>query len=228
MPACSGHAFLNTFDWAKRAVAQGYAVLVVDPLTPRNVVSNCVPPIKLSGSRLLKDAKDAAEHLRRQSFVRPDRIGVMGVSQGAMVGFGAASAKHARDHGRPFDAVVGFYPACIVRNVRSLVTNRPGEAHYGSADVVVPLRVAMGERDNEGYPKDCLPFLEEAKAKGAPVEFQVYKDATHAWDVTETRHTPFSKRGIEGQTIVYRYDGEVTEQSARDAFAFLEGRLKRD
>ena len=29
-------------------------------------------------------------------------------------------------------------------------------------------------------------------------------------------------RGVYGQEIVYRYDAEVTEQSASDAFAFLD------
>jgi dienelactone hydrolase len=115
---------------------------------------------------------------------------------------------------------------CILRNIRSPRTGQPAEAHYGPVDVVVPLRVSMGELDTEGYPKDCLPFLEREKAKGAPVEFKVYADATHSWDATELRQKSFSKRGVEGQTIVYHYNGEATEQSARDAFAFLARHLK--
>jgi hypothetical protein len=33
--------------------------------------------------------------------------------------------------------------------------------------------------------------------------------------------------GLEGQTIVYEYDAGVTEQSAKDAFAFLDAHLKK-
>jgi dienelactone hydrolase len=229
MPTCGGHNnFMNTFDWAKRALAQGYAVVVVDPLKPRDVSINCTAPLKVTPSRLFKDAMDAASHLRKQSFVDPERIGLMGFSQGAMVGLGAAGAKHSRDHGgTPFQAIVSAYPVCIARNLRSPITREPAEAHYASAEIVVPILVEMGEQDTEGYPKDCIPTLDEAKAKGAPVEYRLYKGATHAWDATETRNQPFSKLGLEGQRIVYRYDGEVTEQSAKDAFAFLDARLKK-
>lgn len=48
LPTCSGHAgWLHSFDWATPALARGYAVLVVDPLTPRSAgVENCTPPAK--------------------------------------------------------------------------------------------------------------------------------------------------------------------------------------
>jgi dipeptidyl aminopeptidase/acylaminoacyl peptidase len=78
----------HSFDvWAKAALQRGYAVLVVDPLTPRSVVApgeNCRPPTKVREVRLRKDAFDAAEHLRKQPFVDPERIGLLGMSQGAL------------------------------------------------------------------------------------------------------------------------------------------------
>ena len=40
LPTCGGHGFRLAFDvWAKPALQRGYAVLVVDPLTPRGVVA---------------------------------------------------------------------------------------------------------------------------------------------------------------------------------------------
>jgi dipeptidyl aminopeptidase/acylaminoacyl peptidase len=39
--------------------------------------------------RLRKDAFYAAEHLRKQPFVDPERIGLLGMSQGAMAALGA-------------------------------------------------------------------------------------------------------------------------------------------
>src|SRR5262245_51250087 len=74
MPACSGRSYsLHMFDWARRALDHGYAVLVVDPLTPRGAEQNCSQPRAVAYPRLLKDAFDAANHLRRQPFV--DEIG---------------------------------------------------------------------------------------------------------------------------------------------------------
>jgi hypothetical protein len=43
-------------DWAHRAKGQGYAVLVVDRLTPRGVSINCEDPLPVPEGRLLKDA----------------------------------------------------------------------------------------------------------------------------------------------------------------------------
>jgi hypothetical protein len=49
---------MHAFDWAHRAKGQGYAVLVVDPLTPRGVSINCEDPLPVPEARLLKDAFD--------------------------------------------------------------------------------------------------------------------------------------------------------------------------
>ena len=97
MPTCSGHTVsMHAFDWAHRARFQGYAVLVVDPLTPRGVSLNCESPSPVRAARVLKDAFDAANHLRRQSFVDPTRVGLMGFSQGAMVALAASGSTYSR------------------------------------------------------------------------------------------------------------------------------------
>jgi dienelactone hydrolase len=227
LPVCSGHFFLNTFDWAKRALDHGYAVLVVDPLGPRAVHrDNCVPPQAVGTHRLMKDGFDAAEHLRKQPFVNPDRIGLMGFSLGAMAGLGAAGAKHAHEDGRrPFQAIVAAYPVCIFKSIKLSSTGQLADVHYVPDQIEVPLLVEMGDRDNEADPKNCIPQLDALKARGAPVDYRLYH-ATHNWDATETKSKPFRKTGLEGQTIVYEYDAGVTEQSAKDAFAFLDAHLK--
>jgi hypothetical protein len=88
LPTCGGHLSRHVFDvWAKAALQRGYVVLVVDPVTPRGVTApgeNCRPPSKVREWRLRKDAFDAAAHLRKQLFVDPDRVGLLGLSQGAM------------------------------------------------------------------------------------------------------------------------------------------------
>lgn len=227
LPTCSGHAtFLNTFDWARRALAHGYAVMVVDPLTPRKVQSNCIPPLAVTPRRILKDGLDAAGVLRKQPFVDPNHVGLMGFSLGAMASLGAAGSKHAQEGGhKPVQAIVALYPVCKVSNVPLPTTHQLAEIHYIPTQVAVPLLVEMGDLDTEGPARDCIPTLDALKAAGAPVDYRLYH-ATHMWDAQETRTRPFRKTGPGGVSIVYEYNGDVTEQSARDAFAFLDAHLK--
>ncbi|MBI3707778.1 MAG: prolyl oligopeptidase family serine peptidase, partial [Proteobacteria bacterium] len=198
------------------------------PLGPRGVKqNNCVLPQAVGTVRFMRDGFDAAEHLRKQPFVDPDRIALMGFSQGAMAGLGAAGAKHARQGDRkPFQAIVAAYPVCMFKDFKRL-NGQIVDLRFVPHDIVVPVLVEMGDRDNEGYPKYCIPMLDALKAKGAPVDYRLYH-ATHAWDATETRTSLFRKTGFENQTIIYEYDAGVTEQSAKDAFAFLDAHLKKN
>ena len=228
LPTCAGHLARHSFDvWAKAALQRGYAVLVVDPLTPRGVVApgeNCRPPTKVREVRLRKDAFDAAEHLRKQPFVDPERIGLLGMSQGAMAALGASANSYDTPQGRrAFRAIVSIYPGCFFTNVQI-----PGRGlvnlHYlPETRIVVPLQVQMGALDTETPAKDCILRLQEQKDRGAPVEFLVHKNATHGWDIGSN----FTKKGLNGQDVVYRYDPKVTAESVKLAFDFLDGHVRK-
>ena len=228
LPTCGGHAARHVFDvWAKAALQRGYAVLVVDPLTPRGVVipgENCRPPTKVREPRLRKDAFDAAEHLRKQPFVDPERIGLLGLSQGAMAALAASANTYDRPQDRrAFRAIVSIYPGCFFANVQ--IPGRVGlvNLHYlPETRVVVPLLVQMGELDTETPAKDCISRLQEKKEKGAPVEFIVYKNATHGWDQGRN----FTKKGMNGQDVEYRYNPKVTAESVKVTFDFLDSHVK--
>jgi dienelactone hydrolase len=227
LPTCGGHNWRHSFDiWAKAALDRGYAVLVVDPLTPRGVVTpgeNCGAPAKISGSRYRKDAFDAAEHLRTQPFVDRERIGLLGLSLGAMAGLGAAAEFYARPQGRSaFRAIVSIYPICFIANLRLPSRKNPANIHWLPYNITIPLQVQLGELDTEAPPKDCVPLLREQKEKGAPIEIVVHKDATHNWDALELQKRAFRKKGLLGQDIVYRYNPKVTMESVRQAFDFLD------
>jgi dienelactone hydrolase len=228
LPTCAGHLARHSFDvWAKAALLRGYAVLVVDPLTPRGVVApgeNCLPPTKVREVRLRKDAFDAAEHLRKQPFVDPERIGLLGMSQGAMAALGASANSYDTPQGRrAFRAIVSIYPACFLANVQI-----PGRGlvnlHYlPETKIVVPLLVQMGALDTETPAKDCISRLQEQKDKGAPVEFFVHKNATHGWDIGSN----FTKKGMNGQDLVYRSNPKATAESVRLAFDFLDSHVRK-
>jgi dienelactone hydrolase len=232
LPTCGGlPPWFQVFDWARHALQRGYAVLVVDPLTPRGVVApgeNCRFPPRVSISRQRKDAVDAAEHLRRQPFVDRDRIGFMGFSFGAMTGLGLSGAPYANHKGRPaFRAVASSYPTCFVPNRPSPVSGRIVDVRFLPQRVTVPLLVQMGELDTESPARDCVPLLQQQKKAGAPVEFIVHKGATHVWDAKALGDRAFSRTTSLGRQVEYRYNAEVTAQSVRLAFDFLDRHVKR-
>jgi dienelactone hydrolase len=230
MPTCNGHLYTeNTFDWAKRAVEHGYAALVVDPLAPRGVDSNCVRPLPVPASRVLTDAFDAADHLRQQSFVDPARIGLLGFSQGAMIGLGAAGSIYSRLGERePFGAIVSVYPVCLFDSYPMQGMLAPVDIRYVPERIVVPLFVEIGDQDTQGGPpmNGCKTLLEERKYRDDPIELVLYH-ATHLWDHRELGTSGERTRGVYGQEILYQYNADVTEQSSKDAFAFLDAHMKR-
>lgn len=229
LPTCSGHAaWYHSFDWAKAALQRGYAVLVVDPLTPRGAgAENCRPPAKVSLTRFRKDGFDAAEHLRKQPFVDRDRIGLLGLSFGAMAGLTASGEGHATPDGRAaFRAIVSIYPICYLANFRSPTLKRVIDVRFTPARVVVPLQVQMAELDTEAPPRDCVPVLQAQKERGALIDFIVHKNATHNWDAAALGQGTFRKTGLFGQAIVYRYNPEVTAESVKRALDFLDRYVK--
>jgi dienelactone hydrolase len=228
MPGCSGHDTMNAFDWAMRATTHGYAVLVVDPLTQREVVDNCPGPVDTA--QALKDAFDGANHLRQQSFVDRTRIGLIGLSLGGMAGLGAASSTYwRRDGSDPFQAVVSLYPLCSRKGRKLPERPDPVDMQFVREKIVVPILVEMGDEDMMvagGTAADCKPLLDEQKAQGAPLEYVIYH-ATHSWDEQESDYgSEPHTMNFNGRIVPITYNSEVTRQSANDTFAFLDRRLK--
>lgn len=96
------------------------------------------------------------------------------------------------------------------------------DLRYVPLKIVVPLQLQMGELDTEAPPKDCVPLLDEQKKRDAPVDFIVHKNVTHSWDIAALGSASFRKKGIHGQEIEYRYNAQVTADSMKRAFEFLD------
>jgi dienelactone hydrolase len=227
LPTCGGHLSRHVFDvWAKAALQDGYVVLVVDPLTPRGVNApgeNCHPPTKVPEWRLRKDAFDAAAHLRKQPFVDPDRIGLLGLSQGAIAALGVSASLRETPQGQPvFRGIVANYPVCFIANLQ-IPGRRPVDINFVPEEkITVPLLVQMGDLDTEGPPQDCISRLQVQKDKGAPIELVLYKNTTHGWDIGSN----FTKTATNGQRVEYRYNPKVTSASVERALDFLDGNVR--
>jgi dienelactone hydrolase len=163
-----------------RFTALGYVLLTVDSFGPRGVKQRCIgqdgPPVDR-----VSDAYGALSYLAGQSFIDPDRIAVLGYSQGAMV---ALSAVELGGVGTLFDrhfrAVVAYYPYC---------TN--------ALALYAPTVILIGELDDWTPARDCSRDMARRSGEGAPVKLVVYPDAYHAFNFQRAKPTVFLGHRLE-------------------------------
>ncbi len=164
-------------DWAARLAARGYVVLMVDSFGARGQGEMCSQGGYRSSVYLErpKDAYAALRYLQGQAFVRPDRIGLIGWSQG---GGTVLLAIRTASLGRPaelpngdFRAAVAFYPASC-----------RDASHKTAWTSTIPLLVLVGEEDNWTPAGPCKTFVDGAVARGAAIEMQIYPGAYHDFD----------------------------------------------
>lgn len=209
---------LAMLDWARKAVARGYVALLVDALGPRGVDSVCFGPKNgVNFATGLRDALQAARHLRGFDFVDGARVALAGYSWGAMVGVLASGRTWAEalGPGQRFAAAVSFYPGCFT-------VRPPGRTPYEivQPDIDRPLLVLLGGRDTETPADECLSRLGPLRERGAPLEWQVYPEATHCWDCRNLHG--YSKTDVRGNHVTYSYDSSITDDSERRMFEFLD------
>ncbi len=122
-----------------------------------------------------RDAYGALLFLQAQPFVRPDRIGIVGWSEGGGV---VLFSIREQSLGRPaqlplgdFRAAVAFYPGSC--------DEKKQKVPWKSA---IPLLVLAGAGDVWSPAAPCKELVEGAVARGSPIEMQVYPGAYHDFD----------------------------------------------
>jgi dienelactone hydrolase len=170
----SGRTQKNWAAWFERLSGWGYVVLAVDAFNPRGFRSMCARsqrPLDELDDRPF-DAYGALAWLARQPYVRPDRIALVGWSNGAMATLsamdGRAPARFAAAAHR-FRAAAAFYPGC------TRIAGRGWRPH-------APVLVLVGLADDWTWPKPCIALVESARAAGAAAEIEAYAGAYHAFD----------------------------------------------
>ena len=214
---------MAVLGWAKEAVSRGYVALVLDSLVPRSVDTVCMGAKGgINFPRGVRDAHQAAQHLRTLPYVDSNRIGFVGFTWGGMVGLLSAAAawRNALSAGSRFGAIMAFYPGCV--EIRP-ANGRPYQVV--NSDIDVPTLVLMGKQDFETPPDECTARLESVKANGGPVEWHLYPGAAHCWDCQNLNR--FRKTDFSGTSVEYRYDGDVSKDSADRMFGFFEKALGR-
>ncbi len=167
---------------SRPGLAQGYVVMVVDSL--RGHPNNCVAPLRVSFERRLKDAYDALEHLSKIAAGRSAAhcgCRLFAGRHGRAAAGIQANPRRCTPSRRRFAAGVAWYPLCYM----SARYAKRKEFDFLRPDIDTPLLLLMGGEDIYTPAYDCVPHLEELQAGGAPVEWQVFPQAVHGWDLTE-------------------------------------------
>ncbi|MFO0988620.1 MAG: dienelactone hydrolase family protein [Alphaproteobacteria bacterium] len=218
--SCSGIE-RNVRDWGEWLEANGYVALMVNSFGPRNLTNICNSPNSVINRARVHDAFAAARFLATLPNVDANRLAVMGFSHGGM------AARHVtteavRDEiaGRApaFRASIPFYPGgCGLR------TNMDIDSR-----VIVPTLILHGSDDDWTPSAPCRAAVEQAKARGEPVDIIVYPNAHHGFDAV---HRPVGFLANQFNPTTRRpgvhYGGNIEARDAarRDVLAFLQKTL---
>jgi dienelactone hydrolase len=212
--SCSGIHSKSEGDlrrWTQLLLYQGYAVLVIDHLGPRNIKRNCGREFTVPAGQLVKDTLDAISFLTGRPEIDPKRIFTLGFSKGAMTGGMLASEAHYREvsKGQPKPrAVAGLYGGCDY--------GRGG--NWLPSDASVPILWLMGAEDTEAPPSGCASAVRNIAERNL-ITAHIYPDVSHCWDCKDLNG--FSKISGNGERVTYRYDSQVTSDSERRVLEFF-------
>ena len=128
--------------WGARIGSWGYVTLTVDRFGPRGIISTCTggaPPATVF------DAYRALTFLAQRPFVDPDRVAVIGFSQGGWLALTSVErGMIERTSKEKFRAAVAFYPPCL-----------------GLKDsMTVPTLILVGELDDWTPANECRNLAE--------------------------------------------------------------------
>jgi dienelactone hydrolase len=193
----------STRVWARRLASWGSAALIVDSFTPRGLRNVCHRGGELAGPERAKDAFAAAAYLRTRADIDPNRIGLLGYSHGGWTALAAASEPiTAANGGKPFAAVVAYYPIC------------PREQPPFASDV----QIAIGNADDWSSPKRCEEIAAKYANTAHPPLLKIYPGATHSFDVDRAARVYLGHR--------LAYDAKAAADSFEQTRQFLDSHLR--
>jgi dienelactone hydrolase len=163
-------------EWANLLVAKGFVVLFPDSFGSRGLGSQCRETERKVRARRerVADANAARRWLQSQGYVKPDRISVLGWSNG-----GAAALWTVRpttmpqDGSADFRSAVALYPSC--RRLR--------ETAWSAR---VPTLILIGSADDWTPASICQQMVAGARGRTAHAEIIVYPGAYHEFDRANT------------------------------------------
>ena len=160
--------------WSQWLRSHGFVVLMADSFHPRGHGSICSikdRPVLPERERPF-DAYGALAYLQGRADVKPDRVALMGWSNGAMaLLWTIQSDTEARPSAltHDFRAAIGFYPGCT----------KIGKAGFATH---IPTLLQLGAKDDWTPPGPCLRMVATAHARSSPIAANLYPGAYHNFD----------------------------------------------
>ena len=224
-----GRIFGSQRAWMRALFARGYDVLTVDSAGSRGFGQTCsAGPDKVTEYRdRPKDAYAALQYLQAQPWVRPDRIALMGWSQGGAI---ALLSINDKSSGRPagleqdFAVAVAFYPGACSEREQSKPFTQVEPQQWTTA---IPLLVLFGEADTWTLFPPCEAFISAARARGNPVELKSYPGAVHAFDAPNLPRTELPQYPMhDGSIPVIGTDPEARKDAFPRVLDYLKVHLE--
>lgn len=167
---CSG---MNQLLWkwarsyADAIVAQGYGALILDSFTTRNVSGICTDPSQLNWARRrADDAYSALDYLIDNNLAIPDKVFVLGRSNGATTSLIIMNKRIGELHKNKFAGAFLLQPSCL---------------YMRTAEFYGPIRLYLAEKDDATSPTLCLAMKAGTERKTL-VDATVFKDAFHGFE----------------------------------------------
>ena len=189
----------RTRDWSDRLVAAGYAVVWPDSFGSRGLGQQCTTrkrTVRASVERAT-DVETVRQWLAGQPWAKPDRMFLMGWSNGGATTLWAVRPQRAPKDGTPdFRAAVAFYPGCRAPAQRGWRTR-------------LPLLLLIGEADDWTPADACAAMIDAARSDSALIDYVTYPGAVHGFD---DPNLPLRQR----KGLAFTSDGSGTAWSGTD------------
>ena len=204
--SCNGNWKRLDERWGRQIAPWGYVTLTVDSFGPRGIDNTCTSG---SPADMAFDAYRALDFLVQQGSVAPDRVAVLGFSQGGWLALSSVERGVVEGSSpNKFRAAAAFYPPC--RTIRG--------------DLTVPALIMIGELDDWSPADGCRSLAEggddygvsRRPGQGAPIKLIVYPGAYHGFDAPALK-TP---RELFGHRL--EYNQAAADQSAVALREFLD------
>ncbi|MEZ5787857.1 MAG: dienelactone hydrolase family protein [Xanthobacteraceae bacterium] len=159
--------------WARHLTDSGFVVLFPDSFGSRHLGSQCRVRRRLvsSSRERVADANAALRWLQAQSFVKPDRVSLLGWSNGASTVLWTVRRASGPEEPRntDFRTAVALYPGCR-------------RSHATAWSARVPTLVLIGAKDDWTPASACEQMIAGARGRSAQVAIVVYRGAYHGFD----------------------------------------------